>query len=79
MLVEAEEAKNIDTECLYTALYPQIQKFFKGLTATPPSYIGSRNNFPGPPWASPLAMWVANIPNLADSVLTRKDGGIGVD
>ena len=52
MLVEAEEAKNIDKECLYTALYHQIQNFFKGLTATPPSYIGSRNNFPGPPWVS---------------------------
>jgi len=29
--------------------------------------------------ASPLAMWVANIPGPADSLLTRKDGGIGVD
>ena len=38
MLVEAEKAKNIDTECLYMALYHQIQKSFKGLT--PPSTSG---------------------------------------
>jgi len=48
MLVEAEEAKNIDMECLYTALYHQIQNFFKGLIATLPSDIGLQNNFLGP-------------------------------
>ena len=48
MLVEAEEAKHIDTECLYTALYPQIQNFFKGLTATPPPTSGHRITFRDP-------------------------------
>ena len=67
MLVEAEEAKNFDTECLYTALYHQIQNFFKGLTATPPSYIGSRNNFPGPPWS--LMSFEINRRKCAEGVI----------